>query len=203
MGIGGANATSLFIVRRVALANNLIQIDDAPMEFAFYGNITPPDGPGDPGTAPRDAPPAMLRHASGLTGPRTGLGLGDRVAATNEVVYEIVDRGEQIMSGRRLVGMDFAVMRLSELYPIDADLRDMDGVSVKQMSVAIWDATEEHADQGEYENYEGEAPPEFTADLKRNLDIFIPATGARYRIIAAEPDVAPPRVRLRLRKADA
>jgi hypothetical protein len=189
------------LVRQVEITNGQIQIVNNPDVPAFYASLAPPDAAATPGEAPRQAPPAMLRHASGLTGPLSDLRAGSRVEPLLRGPYEILDNGVEITTGARSVGRQFACLPVDFLYPLDAILSDMDGNPISNMELAIWSASETHDVQaGEYEDYDGEAPIEYAASLQRNVDIMVGTT--RYRIIAAETDLDVPRTRLRLRKAD-
>jgi len=199
--IAAAHNLRATLARTVTTANGQVTVDNEPDYPPFWISIIPPDGPAASGEPPRSAPTAMLRHASGLTGPRLDLRAGFRLDVLSRGTYEVLDNGVEITTGARVVGKQYACLPLDFLYPLDGILSDMDGNPISDIDIAIWSATESHdVAAGEYEDYEGEAPIEFAADLQRNIDVMVGTT--RYRIIAAERDIDVPRVRLRFRKAD-
>lgn len=199
--LSAAHNIKTTLVRSVSLVNGQVQVNNVPNIPPFYVGLIQPSGPATPGLPPRQAPPAMLRHASGLTGPAVALGAGYRVSLLSHGLYELLDNGAQITVGSRTIGMVYACQPIDFLYPLSAIISDMDGNPISNMSLAIWNAVEAHALMaGEYEGYEGAAPVEYGSLLMRNVDVMIGTT--RYRVIASETEPDSMSVHLRLRKAD-
>jgi hypothetical protein len=197
--ISAAHNIQATLIREIDVVNGKPQVTDDPVMPPFYVGLTQPDAAAASGESPRQAPPAMLRHASGLTGPRRVLRAGSRLSLLSRGTYELLDNGVDVTTGTRIVGREYACLPSDSLYPLDGIISDMDGNPIGNMELAIWGATESHdVTAGEFEDYDGEAPIEFAEQLMRNVDIMVGTT--RYRVIAAEPEIA--FVRLRLRKAD-
>lgn len=210
--ISSAHNLRATLTRTINIVNGQVQIDNSPVVPPFYVEYTPSGGPRVSGfvrmraagvASPRQVPPAMLRTAYGLTGPSIGLGSGFRVLVLSSGILEleIIDNGTVINTGSRIVGVRYACQPLEFLYPLEGILSDMDGNPISNMQLAIWNSFESHdVEAGEFEDCDGEAPIEFSPSLMRNVDIMIGTT--RYKILAAEDDLASMSVHLRLRKAD-
>lgn len=206
--ISAASNFKTTLVRSIIMTNGQPVVNDTPNIPPFYVGIVDsglPRGFKYGGAAslgsPRHTPPAMLRHATGLTGPSVELGVGDRCNVLSYGLLELLDNGTKISTGVRLVGLEYAAAPINQLYPFSGILSDMDGNPISNMPVSIWGAIENHdVLAGEFEDYEGEAPIEFLPMLMRNVDVMVGTI--RYRILAAEPDYGFMNVHLRLRKAD-
>jgi hypothetical protein len=199
--ISAAHGIRVTLTREVDIINGKPQVTENPVMPNFFASLTPPSAAATPGESPRQASPAMLRHASGLTGPLRVLRAGSRVSLLSRGTYELLDGGVEITTGARTVGREYACLPTKFLYPLDGTISDMDGNPISNMELSIWSASESHdVSAGEFEDYEGEAPIEFADSLMRNIDIMIGTT--RYRVIASETDLNMICVHLRLRKAD-
>jgi hypothetical protein len=199
--LAAASNFRMRINRTVDVSNGQVVIDPVPDYPYFWASVTPPDSPAAPGDDPRQAPTAMLRHASRLTGPALDLRAGFRVENDSGTLIEILDNGTPVTTGSRLVGMSFACLPVDWLYPLTGVISDMDGNPTGIASLAIWGASESHdVSAGEFEDYDGSAAIEYASGLMRNVDLMVGTT--RYRILAAETDMGSMYVRLRLRKAD-
>jgi hypothetical protein len=199
--ISSANQLRTTLTREVDMVGGKPVVTENPVMPAFYSSLSEPSAAAVPGESPRQAATAMLRHASGLTGPLRVLRAGSRVSLLSRGTYELLDSGVSITTGARTVGMQYACLPIKFLYPLQGIISDMDGNPIGNIELAIWTATESHdVSAGEFEDYEGEAPIEYAGSLMRNIDIMIGTT--RYRVIASETDLNAICARLRLRKAD-
>src|SRR4051794_5768749 len=181
--ISAAHGIRVTLVREVDIVNGKPQVTNNPVMSDFFASLTPPSAAATPGESPRQSPPAMLRYASGLTGPLRVLRAGSRVSLLSRGTYELLDSGVAITTGSRTVGMQYACLPIKFLYPLQGIISDMDGNTIGNIELAIWTATESHdVSAGEFEDYEGEAPIEYAGSLMRNIDIMIGTT--RYRVIA-------------------
>jgi hypothetical protein len=206
--ISAAHNVKTTLAKTISIVNGLPVVNNSPTAGPFYMSISQSGTPrgfkygGRPSElAPRQSPPAMLRHASGLTGPSVDLGAGDRVNLQSYGIYELLDGGITLTTGSRIAGTEFASLPIAILYPLTGTISDMAGNPASSITLAIYGALESHdINAGEFEDYEGEAPAEFYSSLKRNVDVMVGTR--RYRVLASELDIGLMSVHLRLRRAD-
>ena len=186
------------VVRRVSVsAQRSVGVADVP-EQVFRAALSPPgDFSLSTQDSPRENPSATLRWRSGPFGPTPPPQAGARIDVDGRV-YEALAGPLELRHGSRVVGYELPVMPVNLLYPLTGTLVQQDGVAIiPAMSLALWETSDDHADRGEYLNFDGEAPPEYAADFMRNRALMVGTE--RHVITSALVDATGPRVRFSTR----
>lgn len=173
-------------------------------ELYFASEVVTPDQAGTRtnGPSPREQPRYLLRwHSSGLLSPHNpSFDPGERVRAGN-VVYELVSAPRQIGVVPPTDGQfEAEIVPVEELYPLVGDLEEMDGTLIlADVRFSAYSNNETHADQGTYEDFDGESPLEYLGSLKMNRQL---ASGtSTFKVVSAETDNEGNFIRLELRRA--
>lgn len=191
--------TQCQVIRRVTVnGQRTVVVTDVP-EPGFLVQFTPPDGgsSGD-GRSPRDDPPYTVRWRAGRFGPVQRPQAGDR-ALIATASYELLGGTRELWEGPRLVGYEVEVMPVDILYPYEATLTEQTGAVIGTVPVALWESSDEHRDQGEYLNFEGEAPAEHLLAITRNKALNL--NGVPHRVTSTMLDASGPRVKFTARVA--
>lgn len=156
----------------------------------------PKDADGNTEGPPRTMVPWKLFWESSQT-----LSAAGRVQlqSTGET-FELTSRIRTIKVAETVMGYEAELMKLEELYPRRATLKESNDTQVATaMRCAIYQPSESTESRGDYENYSGEAPIEHEAQLQvKNRKLVL---GSRvFRIVSAVANYELPHVSLELRR---
>lgn len=158
------------------------------------GNVLPTE------SSPREGSYSKVQLPAGTIAPlHPPANPGDRVVVQGET-YELIGRPRQLMSGRRILGAEVAVMSVNDLYPFQALLVEGQDMVRADIILAMWTTGANTTDRGAYALYEAEAPLDFAEDLKVNRSLTI--SGQRFNIAQAIQPLTSPQVKMVLRRRD-
>lgn len=185
------------IVRRVSLSTGAPVVVDIE-EGAFPCQLSAPTESGS--GSPRDTPPHLLRWARGIYGPGSSLSGSSRIYVQGFLFECTSASTREIRQGSWVAGYEVNLVKVSDLYPLQAQLTEQNKtVVIAAMPCGLWSPSESHQDRGEYENWLGEAPVNYWADVRINRSLVI--AGKRYRITSSVLELTPPRVSFEVRVA--
>ncbi len=108
---------------------------------------------------------------------------------------------EPLMKGFKIYGYETQVVEVSRLYPITGEARTQEGVILGDVPFALWSPSERSTEQGEYEDYAGEADTSSAEILRRNVSLYVGDPVTRYRVMLVTVNISPPRVTFTARRA--
>lgn len=199
--IGPHIRTPAALVRRVEVNMTAsIVVDDLDVPVAFNIELVQPKLGVDQNSAPRSHAPFTIRWRKDIWGPAGSVPRGSARIQAGDDVYELVGNPRQLLYGGRVVGYEAPACLVDQLYPFSGTLTEQNGIEVHPaMPFAMWGPTETHGSTGEYEDYQAEAPAEFSGQVYRNRHVHM---GSKvYRVMTTAVDLTVPHVVFQLRRA--
>jgi hypothetical protein len=150
-----------------------------------------------PNDSPRELPPGTLWFGLPPHGPPLASGhlyAAERVVDPDGTAWELLGAPRPLRAGSRIRGYAANVLPVSTLYPFLGDLTDQSGTTIAAaVKFAVWGASRGFSDQGDFENFVADFPPEYRDELS-GRNVKLEAGGEIYSVVEANPVFDGPRV---------